>query len=178
MILNFIKTYYLQISIILGIVFVWVWSVYNSLVKKRNQVKTDFSDVNIQLGKKIALVDKLTQMVGDYAKHEKGTYKEVAEARSAVQSSKTASDSTKAQNMLTDSLRSLMMVVESNPKLSASQTYRDLRDDLKQIENAIAESREAYNLSVQEYNNAVQTFPNLLISNILGFKNENLFEQS
>lgn len=86
-------------------------------------------------------------------------------------------DSLKAQNMLTESLRSLMMVVESNPKLSASQSYRDLRDDLKQIEESIAENREIYNLSVQDYNNTIQIFPNLLISNILGFKEENLFEE-
>lgn len=81
---SFLKDYSMQISVFLGLIFVWSWSVYNSLVKKRNQVRTDLSDINIQLGKKIALVDRLTQMVGDYAKHEKSTYKEVAEARSTL----------------------------------------------------------------------------------------------
>ena len=151
---------------VMGLVFLWVWGLYNSLIRKRNQVKTDLSDINIQLGRKAALVGRLTEMVAEYSKHEKGTFENVAKARTTLQNPKNIADSVKAENMLTDTLRSLMMVVESYPKLLASQNYRDLRDDLKQIEASIADYREAYNLTVQDFNNSIQTFPNLLIAKI------------
>lgn len=149
-----------------------MWRVYNVLVKKRNQVRTDISDINIQLKRKIELVDKLISLVKDYAKHEKETYENVAKARSAIDTSKTASDTAKVENMLTETLRSLMVVVEDYPKLQANESYQQLQLDLKEIEDRIAQYREEYNITVQKYNNRIQTFPNLLIASLLGFKEE------
>lgn len=115
-------------------------------------------------------------MVMTYTKHEKSTFKEVTKARSALKSSKSAQDSAKAENMLTSTLRSLMLVVENYPKLEASKNFSELRTDLKQIEDSIAQYREEYNKSVQKYNNSTQTFPNVLIASILGFQKEQLFQ--
>jgi LemA protein len=166
------------VSIVLVLILLWVWIVYNSLVKKRNQLKTDLSDVNIQIKQKLELVDKLVAMVREYSTHEKQTFENVTKARSALDTSKSASDSTKADNFLAQTLKSLMVVVESYPKLQASKNYQDLTTDLKDIEGKIASYREEYNLSVQNYNNSIQTFPNLLVASLLGFREEQLFEIS
>lgn len=159
-------------------VFLYIWSVYNSIIRKRNQVKTDFSDIDVQLKRRSSLIQNLADLVREYAKHEKGTFENVAAARSAVDTSKTAADQAKAENMLNQTLRSLFMVVEQYPKLQASDNYKQLRDDLNETENLIASYREDYNRSVQEYNNYIQTFPNLLVANLLHFPEEQLFQAS
>lgn len=80
--------------------------------------------------------------------------------------------------MLANTLRSIMMVVESYPNVQASKNFQDLSIDLKEIESRIAHYREQYNQSVQVYNNSIQTFPNLLIASVLGFKDESFFQMS
>ena len=148
---------------------------YNTIILKRNQVKTDLADVDVQLKRRSGLIDNLVLLVKDYAKHEKDTFQEVARARAAIDTSKTVGESAAADSMLSKTLRSLFMVVESYPKLQASENYKQLRDDLSQSENLIADYREAYNLSVQDYNTYIQLFPNLLAASLFGFGDEPLF---
>lgn len=158
--------------------FLYVWAVYNTIVRKRNQVKTDLSDIDVQLKRKSSLIQNLSDLVREYATHEKGTFENVAKARSAVDTSKSAGDQAKAENMLSQTLRSLFMVVEQYPKLQASENYKLLRDDINKTEDLIATYREVYNRSVQEYNNYIQTFPNLLLVKVLRTKEEELFQTS
>ncbi len=169
--------------LILSLVFIiflllYLWSTYNNLVKKRNQVKTDLSDINVQIKKKADLVDNLIVFTKEYAAHEKETFKGVAEMRSSLNMTGDAVGAAKNENMLSQTLRSLMMVVESNPELKANENYLGLREDLKNIENLIASYREEYNKAVQDYNNTVQTFPDLIPAKIFGFGSEPLFDPS
>ena len=154
----------------------YLWSTYNDFVKKRNLVKTDLSDINVQIKKKADLVQNLIDLTKDYATHEKDTLKGVAEMRSSVNVPGTVTEAAKTENMLSNTLRSLMMVVESNPELKANQNFLALTQDLKNIENLIAEYREEYNKTVLSYNNSVQTFPGLVAAKIFGFESEDLFD--
>jgi LemA protein len=95
-----------------------------------------------------------------------------------LEKSKGVKDTSKVDNMLADTLRSIMMVVESYPNLEASKNFQDLSVDLKEIEGRIAHYREKYNESVQVYNNTIQTFPNLLVASTLGFKDEEFYHMS
>lgn len=164
------------IALILLIIFRFFLSRYNAFVVARNQVKTDFSDIDIQLKRKASLVEQLVSMVKDYAKHEKETFENVASARAALDTSKTAGEAAKAENLFSQTLRSLFAVVENYPKLQASENFLSLRDDLKETENLIAKYREEYNLAVQFYNNMVQMFPNLLAANLFKFYEEEPFQ--
>ncbi len=166
----------LFLGAISAILLLWVWHLYNLLIHRRNQVLTDLSDINIQLKRKADLVDRLVQLVKEYAKHEKETFENVTKARSALAKTKGAQDATKADNLLTDTLRSIMLVVENYPKLQASKNFQELRDDLKELEQIIARYREEYNLSVQQYNNTLQVFPNVLLSHLLGFRSRRFFQ--
>lgn len=163
-------------SVVLFVFILFLWSTYNSFVTKRNQVKTDLSDVEIQVKRRASLVEQLVQLVKDYAEHEKETFEGVAKARSALDTSKSVKDTAKAENMLSSTLRSLFMVAERYPELKASQNFMSLRDDLKETENRIAGYREEYNRSVQHYNTAIQVFPNLFAAMIFNFQEEELFQ--
>ncbi|MDP3726707.1 MAG: LemA family protein [bacterium] len=165
-----------SLSFILFILLIYLWSTYNSFIVRKNQAKTDLSDIKVQVKRRADLIERLAILVRDYATHEKGTFEEVARARSALDTSKTVKDTARAENMLTETLRSLFAVVENYPKLAANQNYLSLRDDLKETENLIAQYREEYNKSVQDYNNSIQTFPNLWTAFLFNFKEEEFFQ--
>lgn len=163
------------LGVILFFIIIFLWSAFNDFVIKRNQVKTDFSDVAIQVKRKADLIDRLIEITKDYAKHEKDTFEGVAEARSALDT-KGVGETAKAENMLSQTMRSLFSVVESNPKLKANENYLALRQDLTSTEDAIAKYREEYNMTVQGYNNSIQTFPPLLAARLFGFEPAELFQ--
>jgi LemA protein len=167
-----------SISVLLFFTLVFFWSTYNTFIKSRNQVKTDYSDIDIQLKRKVSLVEQLVILIKEYAKHEKETFENVAKARSALDTSKNATDAAKAENMLSQTLRSLFAVVENYPKLQANENYQTTIAELKQTENNIAKYREEYNQTVQRYNNLVQTFPNLVSAAIFNFKSAKLFQDN
>lgn len=162
----------------LGVLLLFIWSTYNSCITKRMQVHTDFSDIAIQMKRKLSLVDTLIGLVREYATHERKTFTDVTRARSALDNAKTAPETARAENMLTSTLRSLFMVAENYPQLQASENYRQLKQELTQTEDRIAAYREEYNRSVQAYNTYIQSFPVLLVASLLGFADEGLFELS
>ncbi|MCL5090795.1 MAG: LemA family protein [Patescibacteria group bacterium] len=174
-------TAFFWVSITFGtvafLILVYLWSVYNGFVVERNQVKTDYSDIDIQLKRRASLIEQLAALVKDYAKHEKETFENVSRARAALDTSKTAGQAAKAENMLSQTLRSLFSVVENYPKLLANESFQGLREDLKETENLIAKYREEYNKTVQNYNNLIQTFPNLLAASVFQFHEEELFQE-
>lgn len=164
------------ISLFLVFLLLYTLKIYNAIITKRNQVRVDYSDIDIQLKRRASLIQNLMDLVREYATHEKNTFTKVSEARAAVDTSKTAHESAKADNMLTETMRSLFAVVENYPELKASQNYKTLRDDLVSTENAIALTREEYNHSVQKYNTYIQTFPRLLVAYLFQFFEEEYFQ--
>jgi LemA protein len=163
-------------SIALIFIMLYFWQMYNAFIVMQNQVKTDFSDVLIQLKRRASLIERLASLVKEYAKHESETFKQVAKARSAVDTSQSTKEAAKAENMLTDTLRSLFAVSESYPKLQANANYADLQSQLEETENLIAQYREQYNVTVQQYNNLIQVFPNLIPAAVFKFAEEDFFD--
>jgi len=165
------------LSASLAVILVFLLASFNKFVRLRNRVKTDFSDIEIQLRRRASLIQNLVDLIREYATHEKNTFSDVTKARSALDNSKTTHETAQASNMLTETLRSLMMVTEAYPELKASDNYKQTHKDLLETENLVAQYRETYNKSVEFFNNTIQTFPNLLIAGLFGFESEELFQQ-
>lgn len=165
-------------TVFLLLMVLFLISTYNLFVKLTNQVKTNYSDIDIQLKRRASLVQSLVDLVKDYAKHENDTFKGVASARSAIDNSKNVQELATADNLLTQTLRSLFMVTESNPDLKANENYKEIKQDLVSAENLVASYREEYNSSVEKYNNSIQTFPNLISAFIFNFKEAELFNSA
>lgn len=168
----------IALTIILALVFLFLLVTYNKLIRLRNRVRTDYSDIDVQLKRRSSLIQNLVDMVREYAKHENDTFKGVAAARSALDNSTTTHETARAENMLTESLRSLFMVTEAYPELKADRNYQQLRDDLAGTENRIAIYREEYNKTAEVYNNEVETFPNMLVAGLFAFETAELFQPS
>lgn len=157
-------------------VLLFLWAKYNGFVTSRNLVKTDFADIDVQLKRRASLIENLVEVVREYAKHEKGTFTDVAKARAALENPHGPKESAEADNMLSKTLKSIFAVSEAYPTLRASENFQNLTANIKETEDEIAAHREQYNQTVLTYNTSVQTFPNLLVANLFGFQEEELFD--
>jgi len=153
-----------------------LFGMYNGLVRSRNRVKEAWSGIDVQLRRRASLVPNLVETVKGYASHERETFEEVTRARSAVEQAGSIPDAAAANNMLTGALRHLFAVAENYPELRASDNFRDLQNELSDIEEKIAFARQFYNTNVLDYNNRLQTVPTVFIASTFNFQRDEFFE--
>lgn len=165
--------------IILGVIVVvglFVWATYNGLITLRIRVDEAWSDITVQLKRRLDLIPNLIETVKGYAKHEKGVFEAVTEARANTLNAKGVKETAKAENQFEDALKSLFAVAESYPDLKASQNFVELQQELVDTEDKIQASRRFYNGGVRDLNTKIQTFPNNAVAAMFGFKNRDFFE--
>jgi LemA protein len=162
--------------IIVVLVVLFVVSLYNSLIQLRNRVKNAWSQIDVQLNRRADLIPNLVETVKGYAKHEKTVFEKVTEARSGLMNAKTVQETAEANNMLTDTLKSLFAVAENYPELKANENFLKLQSQLEETENKIAYSRQFYNDTVLMYNNKCQMFPSNLLASSFNFQEAEFFE--
>ena len=156
---------------------VWVMGAYNGLVRLRNAVKNSWSQIDVQLKRRHDLIPNLVETVKGYASHERETFEAVTKARQqAINVSDSVIDQAKAENMLSQTLRSLFAVAESYPDLKANQNFLALQEELASTENKISFSRQHYNDSAMSYNNKTEMFPSNFIANMFSFEMAEFFE--
>lgn len=164
--------------IIIGVVaavLVYAWVVYNTLVTAKMRIQEALSQIDVQLKRRTDLIPNLLETVKGYAKHEKGVLENVTKARSDLMKADTLQEKAEANNMLSDTLKSLFAVSENYPDLKASANFMSLQEELSDTENKIAYSRQFMNSNVLDYNTKVQIFPNSLIASIFHFKEAEFF---
>ncbi len=151
---------------------------YNSLVKRRNQVDNSWSQIDVQLKRRHDLIPNLVEAVKDYMSYEQETLTNVTQARAAAIDAGNQGPQAvaEAENMLTGTLKTLFAVAENYPDLKANQNVMQLQEELTSTENKIAFARQFYNDSVLTFNNKVQTFPSNLIAGMFNFTTRQFFE--
>ena len=164
------------IAAILGLTVLFVWGLYNSLVTLRVRIKEALSQIDVQLKRRADLIPNLVESVKGYAKHEKGVFENVTNARSALMKAETVHEKAQADNMLTGALKSLFAVAENYPNLRASENFQQLQKELSDTEDKVAYSRQFYNNVVMEYNTKIAMFPNAIVANMFAFKPDEFFE--
>ena len=164
------------ILVVVVLLALWAISIYNNLVKLRNNRENAFANIDVQLKQRYDLVPQLVATVKGYAEHEKEVFQRVTEARSAAMSATTINDKMAADNALTNALAGLKVSLEAYPELKANQNFLQLQGEISDIENKLAAVRRYFNSATRELNNAVQTFPSNLFANMFGFKKEPMYE--
>ena len=168
--------------IVLGIVVLlvlWFVFTYNGLVAARNRTQEAWSEIDVELKRRHDLIPNLVNTVSGYMGHERGTLEAVTNARAAAVSAGATGDPAKigaAENMLSQSLRSLFAVSENYPDLKAISAFTNLQETLTATEDKIEFSRRFYNGNVRDYNISLQTLPTSLIAGALGFKAFGFFQ--
>ena len=166
----------LIILIIAGLAVLSVIAIFNGLVRLRNRVSEAWSDIDVQLKRRYDLIPNLINTVKGYAAHESGVFEKVTAARAAAMQAGTASDKAQAENMLTDTLKSLFAVAEAYPDLKANQNFLELQRELSDTENKIQAARRFYNSVVQELNTALESFPSNIVGKSFGFAARDYFQ--
>ncbi len=163
------------VLIILVAVVFFVILAYNRLITLRNRVRNAWAQIDVQLKRRYDLIPNLVETVRGYAKHEKEVLTDVTKARAQLMKGG-VEERAKANNMLTDALKSLFAVAESYPNLKANENFKLLQEELAGTENKIAYIRTAYNDSVLDLNTACDVFPTSLVAGMFGFRHEPYFE--
>ena len=164
------------VLVVIVLLVVWCISIYNNLVKLRNNRENAFANIDVQLKQRHDLVPQLVGAVKGYADHEKDVFMRVTEARSSAMSATNIDDKIQAENALTSALSGLKVSLEAYPELKANQNFLQLQNELADIENKLAAVRRFFNSTTRELNNAVQTFPSNIFAGMFGFKKEQMFE--
>lgn len=165
--------------VILGIVIVlilWIIASYNGFVKLAANCEEGFSTMDVCLKKRFDLIPNLVETVKGYAAHESKTLEAVVAARTAVASSSTTAEKLENENVLTGTLRSLFAVAEAYPDLKANSNFIELMEQLKHVEEDIANSRKYYNAVVKRFNIKCRSFPSAIVAKIFNFSAKPMFE--
>jgi len=163
------------IVVILAIVFA---ATYNTLVRKRNQVRNAWAQIDVQLKRRYDLIPNLVETAKGYMRHERETLEAVTKARNLAQQAAAAGAGARAkvEGELSSVLSRLLAVAENYPDLKANQNFLALQEELTSTENKIGFSRQFYNDSVLRYNNQTQVFPSNMVASMAHFKAEEFFE--
>jgi len=161
---------------IIAVLVVWAIAIYNGLIRLKNRVDEAWSDIDVQLKRRYDLIPNLVTTVKGYASHEKEVFQKVTEARTRAMAAQSAGDKAQAENMLSQTLKSLFAVAEAYPDLKANQNFLELQRELTDTEDKIQASRRFYNGNVRDFNIKIQVFPNNIFAGILGFSAREFFE--
>ena len=167
--------------IAVAVIAIFLIFTYNGLVRSRNLVDEAWNQISVQLKRRHDLIPNLVNAVKGYMDFEQETLTRVIEARNQAVTAQQAGPANAAQagqaeNFLTGALRQLFALVENYPDLKANQNVMQLQEELTTTENQIGFSRQHYNGTVREFNTSIQTFPNVLIAGMLGFRERDYFQ--
>lgn len=165
--------------IVLGIIAVlgiFLWVTYNALVTLKMRVDEAWSDITVQLKRRLDLIPNLINSVKGYAAHESGVFERVTEARANTLNAQGVEATAKAEGEFEGALKSLFAVAEAYPQLRASENFMQLQQELVDTEDKIQASRRFYNGGVRDLNTKIQVFPNNIFAGMLGFKEREFFE--
>lgn len=164
------------IAVVVIVIFLIFIGIYNNLIRRRNQVKNAWSQIDVQLKRRHDLIPNLVETAKGYMKHESETLKSITEARSKAMGANTIADKSKAESALSGAMSKFFLVVENYPDLKANQNFLAVQEELTSTENKIAFSRQNYNDQVLFFNNKIQMFPSNMVAGMYNFKKEEFFE--
>lgn len=168
----------ITVLVIVGLVMLlllWGVAIYNGLVRLRALVKEGFSGITVQLRRRADLVPNLVSTVEGYATHEREVLTQVTAHRGDAVQAGTVGATAQADAAFTGMLGRLMAVAEAYPQLKADANFRQLQDELSEIEETLQSARRYYNATVRDLNTKIQSFPNVLFARPMGFSEEEFY---
>jgi LemA protein len=152
----------------------WV-SARNQMVAKDQNVKAAWSEVDVQLQRRLDLIPNLVETVKGFTKEESTVFGDIANARAGMLNAQGPAAKIAANQQVEGALGRLLLLTENYPQLRSSEQFMRLQDELSGTENRISVARKRYNDALQDYNTFVLQFPNNIWASISGFKENNAF---
>ena len=171
--------YLIILIVIVVVLVVYFLTTYNSLVKRRNMVENQKSQIDVELQRRFDLIPNLVEVVKGYANYEKTALEDIIKARSTYMTTdNNTSQALQADDVLTGALSRLFALAEGYPELKANTNFLNLQAELSNTEKKVAFSRQFYNDSVYFLNNLIDMFPSSIIASMFGFTKATFFETS
>jgi len=166
------------VLIVVGVlVVIWIVSMYNGLIKKKNDVENAFGGMDVQLKKRYNLIPNLIATVKQYMTHERELLTKVTELRGKAMSGDVSTEEkVELDNQITGAMKGIMVAVENYPDLKANTHFLNLQRTMNEVESQISAARRAYNAAVTEFNNGVQMFPSSIMAGMMSLKTKKVFE--
>lgn len=164
------------VLVVVGVLFIAGIAIYNGLVRANVRTDEAWSDITVQLKRRLDLIPNLIETVKGYASHEKEVFLKVTEARANTLNAKGVQETAKAENQFEQALKSLFAVSENYPQLRATENFQQLQAELVDTEDKIQAARRFYNGAARDLNIKIQVFPTSLFANMLGFKSRDFYE--
>ena len=161
--------------VVLALIIIYTVSMYNVFIKLNNKVKEAFSTMDVYMKKRWDLIPNIVETVKGYAKHEKETLEEIVELRNNMYDKMSSDEKIRANDELSKGINKLFAVAENYPDLKASENFKNLSNELSQVEEDIANSRKYYNGVVRMFNDKVLVFPNNIFAGLFGFREKTMF---
>lgn len=161
---------------IVVLMLIYIFVIYNSLIKLSNKIQEAFATMDVYLKKRWDLIPNIVETVKSYAKYERVTLENIVNLRNSAYDKMSMNDKINTNEKLATDISKLMLLVENYPDLKANQSFMDLSSQLSKVEEDIANSRKYYNAIVRNMNNKVQMFPSNLIAKLFGYKTQKMFE--
>ncbi|MCS5639489.1 MAG: LemA family protein [Candidatus Neomarinimicrobiota bacterium] len=164
--------------ILLGIIGLvsWFFTVYNGLVQVRENIKKSWANIDVLLMQRSDEIPKLIKTVKAFATHEKEMFDSVMAAREKYLGASSVGEKADADNMLSGALKSVFALSEAYPELRSNENFIQFQNRISGLENEIADRREFYNESVNNYNIRIQSLPDVWIAGPMGLQQEEMFE--
>ncbi|MDP6167386.1 MAG: LemA family protein [Candidatus Marinimicrobia bacterium] len=164
--------------ILLGIIGLvsWFFTVYNGLVQVRENIKKSWANIDVLLMQRSDEIPKLIKTVKAFATHEKEMFDSVMAAREKYLGASSVGEKADADNMLSGALKSVFALSEAYPELRSNENFIQFQNRISGLENEIADRREFYNESVNNYNIRIQSLPDVWIAGTMGLQQEEMFE--
>jgi LemA protein len=164
------------IPIVIVILFIYVISLYNNVIRRRNEVEKAFGSVDTMLKKRYDLIPNLIETVKQYVSHEANVLTEVTRLRGKLIEQLSNDERIDLHNNLSNQIRGIMVSVENYPDLKANQNFLKLQSAWNEVEEQISAARRYYNAAVTDYNNSIQTFPINIMIDSSKFGTKKVFE--
>ena len=151
--------------------------IFNSLIRRKNDVENSFASIDVMLRKRYDLIPKIVETVKAYMNYERELLTEITELRiKALPQTLTAEERVQVENRLSARLTDLLVAVENYPDLKASTNFLQLQGIFNEVEEQLAASRRAFNAAVTIYNNSIEIFPSNIIASMMQYKRRSFFE--
>jgi len=165
------------VVILVGVgIFVYLITIYNSLVRLRNDNDKAWANIDVLLKQRHDELPKLIETCKGYMQYEQKTFLAITEARTAFMKASSVPEKAQADNLLSGALKSLFAVAENYPELKANNNFMQLQGRITELEEKIADRREFFNDDVNTFNIRIQQLPDVFIARLLGLQRRDLFK--
>jgi LemA protein len=161
--------------IIIGLIS-WFFTVYNGLIQVKENIKKSWANIDVLLMQRSDEIPKLIKVLKSFVKHEKKMFDNILDARTTYLGANSVSEKADADNQMSEALKSVFALSEAYPELGSNDNFLKLQERISGLENEIADRRELYNESVNNYNIRIQSLPDMFIANTLGLPQEVMFK--